>query len=409
MDSQKIVQREHTQQLLEVLTTLSYRSNNLNHYLHEIAIAVSQLIESDWSIVTICEGGTGKVLASSQLLSQDITFQLHGTVSNVVVQTEQQVILEDVRLYPDHPHPPEEYLSYFGMPLRTMQDEIIGTICSFNRRPRHYPPEAIHTVTLLAERAAVAIDNYRLYQEQQQFNQRLEQEIAIRTAELQAAQAQLVRKEQLAAIGEFAAMIVHELKNPMTTAMMGLERFHNIAATPNDQLRAELSLSEVKRLNRLLSEILLYAKPQVLNRTKLDLNELIPTVIRSLPEVTARQLCFVPQSTAVEVWGDYDKLQQVFINVIQNACEAVQSDERVEISSFHRDHQICIQVHNHGQLIPPEDLPHLMKPFFSTKSTGTGLGLAIVKRIVEAHDGQISIQSEPASGTTVSIQLPASV
>ncbi|MER3477171.1 MAG: hybrid sensor histidine kinase/response regulator, partial [Leptolyngbya sp. ERB_1_2] len=83
MDLQKIVPRERTQ-LLEILTMLSYRSSDLNHYLNEIALGVSQLIDSDWSIVTICQGETGKVLASSQPLPQDITYQMHGTLTDIV-------------------------------------------------------------------------------------------------------------------------------------------------------------------------------------------------------------------------------------------------------------------------------------------------------------------------------------
>ncbi|MBD2580559.1 GAF domain-containing sensor histidine kinase [Oscillatoria sp. FACHB-1406] len=410
MDLQQIAMRERTQQLLEVLATLSYRSSDLKDYLNEIAVAVSQLIGSDWSIVTVCEGDTGKVVASSQILSQEITYQMHGTLNNIVVQSANQVILEDVRLYPDYPQPPQNYLSYFGMPLRTLQGQIIGTICSFNHSPRHYTSEEIHTVALLAERAAVAIDNYRLYQEQQQFNQRLEQEIVARTTQLQVTQAQLVKQEQLAAIGEFAAMIVHELKNPMTTVMMGLERFGKIAATPNDRLRAELALSEVQRLKRLLTEILLYAKPQSLNRTELELNDFIPAVIQAMqaiPQVTSCQVQFESQAPTAKVSGDRDKLQQALMNVIQNACEADPDRGIVRIRSLNSDlGQVCIEIHNYGNPIPPDYLPHLMEPFYSTKSSGTGLGLAIVKRIVEAHGGSISIQSALQLGTIVSITLP---
>ncbi|MER3475904.1 MAG: hypothetical protein C4287_04205 [Leptolyngbya sp. ERB_1_2] len=174
-----------------------------------------------------------------------------------------------------------------------------------------------------------------------------------------------------------------------------------------------MALSEVQRLKRLLTEILLYAKPQILHKTELDLNQFIPMVIqamRSLPEIASCQIQFEPLPTPVSVWGDRDKLQQALINVIQNACEAVSSHRvvRVQLTDLSVDscNHTCIQIHNHGNPVPPDYLVHLMEPFYSTKPGGTGLGLAIVKRIVEAHEGQISIQSDPKSGTTVSIELP---
>jgi hypothetical protein len=403
MDAQTIASPQQTQ-LLEILTTLSYRSSDLSDYLNDIAIAVSQLISSDWSVVTLCEGDAGKVVGSSQALSQDITYQMHGTLADVVVRTAHPVILEDVRLHPHQPQPPQGYLSYFGMPLRTMQGEIVGTVCSFNYDPRDYTDEQIRTVRLLAERAAVAIDNYRLYQQQQHFNQRLAEEVALRTADLQAAQAQLVQQEQLAAIGEFAAMIVHELKNPMTTVLLGLERFHKTAATAADQLRAELALSEVQRLKRLLSEILLYAKPQILQRTVINLNQFIPAVIQPLlPQVNC-PIEFTPSQGDLRVWGDRDKLQQALTNVIENGCEATEKDVRIQVSM--QSDRAHIQIHNSGAQIPPDCLARLTEPFYSTKPSGTGLGLAIVKRIIEAHDGQITIASEAPSGTTVSLILP---
>lgn len=106
--------------------------------------------------------------------------------------------------------------------------------------------------------------------------------------------------------------------------------------------------------------------------------------------------------------GYKDKLKQVFINIVRNACEAVAEGDTVTWAvdnCIHPD-QVCIQIHNNGNPIPPDVLPRLTEPFYTTKSSGTGLGLASVKRIVEAHGGELSIRSTAEDGTIVSVQLP---
>lgn len=161
-----------------------------------------------------------------------------------------------------------------------------------------------------------------------------------------------------------------------------------------------------------MREILIYAKPQQLQLTELNINECIKEIlntVRSMPEAQGRKIEFSPALTAVKVQGDKDKLKQVFINIVRNACEAVSQADTVNwtVDNYTTHSQVCIQVHNGGGPIPPNVLPRLTEPFYTTKSSGTGLGLAIVKRIVEAHGGKLSIRSTAEEGTTVSVQLPA--
>ncbi|MEB3337842.1 MAG: ATP-binding protein, partial [Leptolyngbyaceae bacterium] len=110
----------------------------------------------------------------------------------------------------------------------------------------------------------------------------------------------------------------------------------------------------------------------------------------------------------VTLIGDKDKLKQVFINLIDNACEAIAEGETITwtISPDLSTYQVTLGIHNSGNPIPPDLLPRLSKPFYTTKSTGTGLGLAIAKRIVQAHDGDLLITSSAETGTIVSVRLP---
>ncbi|PSB13646.1 histidine kinase, partial [filamentous cyanobacterium CCP2] len=216
---------------------------------------------------------------------------------------------------------------------------------------------------------------------------------------------------RLAEIGELAAMIVHEVRNPLTTVLMGLNAFQRLELPDSAQQRLELALEEAERLKRLLNEILLYARPQSLQTTRLELNTLINGMldaIRNLPAAKERQIQFSSMFPSVWVLGDDDKLKQVFINLIRNACEAINDGDivtwRIEPGSI--GCQVNISVHNNGKPIPSDILEKLGTPFFTTKPSGNGLGLAIVKQIVQAHSGEISIVSSAENGTIVSIQLP---
>lgn len=217
--------------------------------------------------------------------------------------------------------------------------------------------------------------------------------------------------KRLAEIGELAAMIVHEVRNPLTTVMMGLQSFQSLDLTDRSRLRLELALEEANRLQRLLNEILQYARCQKLQATELELNALIHEMleaISALPVAQGRRIEFTP-TNPVSVMGDRDKLKQVFINLVTNACEAVIEGESITWSIEACDHQrtVCIRIHNGGEPISSEVLSRLTKPFFTTKSTGNGLGLAIVKQIVEAHKGELEIiSSEAVGGTIVSVILP---
>jgi len=156
---------------------------------------------------------------------------------------------------------------------------------------------------------------------------------------------------------------------------------------------------------------LLYARPQSLQICELELNAYLAELadsLRTMPCAQERQLTFKLSEEPAWVLADRDKLKQVLVNLVSNACEAVASQEPVicQIDFTSQLHQVCLTIQNGGPPIPPDVLPRLTKPFFTTKSTGNGLGLAIVRRIVEAHGGEFTIDSTATMGTTVSVRLP---
>lgn len=393
------------QRTLELLSSLSYRAGELDSYLKEIACGVSQLIGLDWSVVTlVCGEDQDRILASNITLGNpEAIYSLHGTLTSNVVRGGRSFVVEDAIACCDYGSAPEGYRAYLGVPLRLPTGKTIGTICSFNRKSRHFSPEEIRIAELFAERAATAIDNYQLYQQQLQFNQTLEAEVEKRTEELRLTQVQLVERERLAAIGEFAAMIVHEIRNPLTTIDMGLNHFKRLELPQSSQARLSLALDELDRLKRLLSEILLYAKPHALQLAEVELNGLSQEIMDGHED---RSVEFSSTHPMVTVLGDRDKLKQVLINLFRNAYEASPPEEKIVWKIDKTTDYLYIRIHNNGDPIPPEIVPKLTQPFFSTKPEGTGLGLAIVKRIIEAHGGELKITSSAESGTTVMIQLP---
>ncbi|MEH2188809.1 MAG: ATP-binding protein [Nostoc sp.] len=413
-DEEMLLQQswQRERQIIARLSSLNYRTGEIGSYLHNIACGVSELIAVDWTVVTFCQEGFETILASSLEMSEDTprVYALHGRLIGTVMQIGRTLAVEDAVANPEYGKPAPGYRAYLGIPLQTTEGQVFGTVCSFHRQAREFTKEEIQIVELFAERAATAIDHYHLYQQQCQFNHILEIEVEKRTAELQAAQAKLLEQERLAAIGEFAAMIVHEIRNPLTTMIMGLKYFKKTVLTEAALERLSLALSEASRLENLLSEILLYAKPQVLQLCELDVNEFICELLMpmcEMPEALSRQIEFIPALPTVKILGDKDKLKQVFINIVRNACEAVSAGNVIkwEVDSSSPD-KICINVCNGGEPIPSEVLSKLTQPFFSTKPSGTGLGLAISKRIINAHGGELSIESDTVTGTKVSVQLP---
>ncbi len=215
--------------------------------------------------------------------------------------------------------------------------------------------------------------------------------------------------ERLAEIGELATMIVHEVRNPLTTISMSLSSFKRLDLPDRYQEYLALASDESDRLQRLLNQILLYAKPQTFQPIELELNSFITDMVASLQPIYAadgKQLQFTINPSPLKILADRDKLKQVFINLVTNAFEAIEEGVVAIATTNPTPNHVCIQIHNNGHPIPSDILPKLTRPFFTTKSTGTGLGLAIVKRIVEAHGGEFSIESSVSEGTTARVKLP---
>jgi PAS domain S-box-containing protein len=248
--------------------------------------------------------------------------------------------------------------------------------------------------------------------------ERKQAEEALRRAyeDLQRAQQNLVQSEKLAALGRFAAGIAHEVKNPLSIVLGGIEYLQSHVGKENEDNATSLRMMKdaVGRADTIVRDLLKFARPSGLNREPVALDALVNETVAllkyggSLKHVQA-QTEFTHGATCVEV--DKNQIQQVLLNVMMNAVDAMPQGGRLVVrTALTGDRALAaIEVADTGEGIAPENLERLFEPFFTTKRErkGTGLGLSIAKTIVEGHGGTVTVSSVLGKGTTVTVTLPA--
>jgi len=219
----------------------------------------------------------------------------------------------------------------------------------------------------------------------------------------------LAEQQRLATIGEFASSIAHEIRSPLATVDLALDYLTEQDLSTPASKRVALANMEVKRISNLLEDMLLYAKPLKIETNEISLVDVINHSVISMAEQLKslhKKVTLIDSSENSQIQGDKNRLIQVFINLINNAIEATQSQDEITIEILNSDDQkrLLVNIINHGQPISNEHLDKIFDPFFTTKSHGTGLGLPIIKKIVTAHGGDIDVNSKKET-TTFSLQF----
>jgi two-component system sensor histidine kinase HydH len=223
---------------------------------------------------------------------------------------------------------------------------------------------------------------------------------------------EIARNQHLASLGSLAAGVAHEIRNPLSSikgfATYFRERYRD---NPEDEKTAGIMIQEVDRLNRVISQLLDYARPMTMQRQEIHVQDVIRHALRMI-ETQAREKGIVLQADlpvdipAVSI--DPDRMHQVFLNLYLNALGAMETDGLLSVSLKKlSDGRIRIEVRDTGVGIALQDLGRIFDPYFTTKPSGAGLGLAIVQKIIDAHNAEIHIASKPGQGTTATILLPA--
>ncbi|AIQ10676.1 ATP-binding protein [Paenibacillus durus] len=218
----------------------------------------------------------------------------------------------------------------------------------------------------------------------------------------------LRQSEKLTTVGQLAAGVAHEIRNPLTTlrGFLQLQREKNMLVP----LHVDLMLSELERINLIVSEFLILAKPQAVRFQQKDVRHVLHDVISLLDSQAHLHNIEVKDRFEVSpamVHCEENQLKQVFINIIKNGIESMSSGGTITLEQKRIGDSIVIVITDEGEGIPENILPKLGQPFFSNKETGTGLGLMISQRIIQAHKGMMEIESQVGRGTSVTIVLPA--
>lgn len=220
---------------------------------------------------------------------------------------------------------------------------------------------------------------------------------------------QLREQAALAKLGEMAAVVAHEIKNPLAGIRGAVQVIGGRmpAGSREAGVMAEI-VARVDGLNGLMKDLLLFARTPQPNPTRVDMTGLLSTTIDLLAQDPVLKAVEVSVSgSAPPIMADPELLKIVFVNLIVNAAHAVGERGTVQVSIAPGERTCRVDVQDSGPGIPPEVRGKIFSPFFTTKSRGSGLGLPTAKRIVEAHAGRIGIACPPGGGTTVTVELPA--
>ncbi|MFC0213059.1 ATP-binding protein [Paenibacillus chartarius] len=217
----------------------------------------------------------------------------------------------------------------------------------------------------------------------------------------------LIKSEKLSVVGQLAAGVAHEIRNPLT-ALIGFVQLLK-SKVDNYGHYFDIMSSELDRINFIVSEFLVISKPQVV---KFQIRDMANVLMNTVALVNTKAIMQDVEITVgireplPPVLCDENQIKQVFINVLNNSIEAMPEGGMIRIEAFVRESDIVFRFIDEGQGIPEERIPRLGEPFYTTKEKGTGLGLMVSYKIIENHRGRMSITSELGHGTTVDIMLP---
>jgi PAS domain S-box-containing protein len=221
--------------------------------------------------------------------------------------------------------------------------------------------------------------------------------------------------QKLAALGKLTSGVAHEIKNPLNAMVIHVALLREKLGRPDGLPRPEAQASldtleqEIRRLDRVIQGFLKFTRPEDLQLTSITLSELLDEVMRLVSaEASASGIeieASIPGNLPA-VYGDRELLQQVFVNLLRNAVEAMPNGGRLEVSAGHKDESVEITVADTGVGIEPDLLDKIFDLYVTTKSKGSGIGLSLVYRIVQLHGGEITVQSRKGEGTRFIVRLP---
>ena len=302
-----------------------------------------------------------------------------------------------------------------AMVLASLSD-VLGAVSDFSRQPEGWQLVEFVAICLVLAFACFTFGARRWVELRnrteeilKQHSEQLQEVVEQRTRDLRTAQEKLLRSERLAAIGELAGGVAHELRNPLGIIRNAAYFLNEALEEPDPEVRGAVEMleKEVLTSERIISSLLDFARPKAAAQRKVDVNEVVrETLSRSVMAENVEVLSQLDESLPAIV-ADSGQLAQVFENIVLNAIQAMPEGGQLRIKSeVISPGWVAISFADTGVGIPAENLGKLCEPLFSTKTTGIGLGLAVTKTLVEGHGGTLEVESAVGKGSTFTVKLP---
>jgi two-component system sensor histidine kinase HydH len=229
-------------------------------------------------------------------------------------------------------------------------------------------------------------------------------------SDIRALEIEIQQKNKLAAVGNLAAGVAHEVRNPLSSIRGYAAYFGSLFDSDSDNKKAaNIMAEEVDRVNRVISELLEFARPMELELQEVEIFDLVDKALRLIKYEAEMARVNIAKSIASDipkVAMDKDRFTQVLLNIFINGIQAMKTGGDLTVEVFTRENKLTFQISDTGDGISAEDQANIFNPYFTTKKKGAGLGLAIAFKIIESHGGSIKIESAKGKGTMFVISIP---
>jgi len=241
-----------------------------------------------------------------------------------------------------------------------------------------------------------------------EYSERLEEMVEERTQELREAQEQLIRREKLAMLGQLAGGVGHELRNPLGVISNAVYFLKMTLPDADETTKESLEMisEEVRNSTRIISDLLDFSRTRLPDREEVAVSELVAQVLEKLSPPEGVEVITEIAPDLPPVFVDSCQMGLVLDNLVTNAYQAMKEGGNLTISAQAEKGQMSLSVADTGCGIPPESLPKIFEPLFTTRARGIGLGLATSRILVEANGGSIEVESEVGKGSTFTVRLP---
>jgi PAS domain S-box-containing protein len=226
-------------------------------------------------------------------------------------------------------------------------------------------------------------------------------------SELKTLRERVIKTDRMAALGEVAARVAHEIRNPLVS-LGGFAKRLEKKLDGNLKEYADIIAKEVGRLEGILNEILSFVKETRIIKEFVDSNRLMEEILSLIsPEIAEKGIALVREyGVPGEIYADPNRIKDALMNILRNAVQATGGNGTITVRTYHKEDSCVFEINDTGPGISGEDLPFIFDPFFTTKMGGTGLGLTVTHRIVEEHEGSIKVESKPGAGSTFRVFIP---